>query len=360
MVLAYKGANRATGVTTDRIGTESYSAKSWVELGRTTLSSAGDSINVASLSTSDYPYMMVLVHGINSGQIQNNMRFNNDSGNNYANNYSNDGGNTNFTSQPYVVNSDTYTSDIFQTDFIMNKSDQEKIGTGQIVAQNATGAGTAPRRTEYGLKWANTSDSITSVSLINTGSGDYASGSEVVVLGYDPDDTEGTSVWEELASVDLSGGTGDSLSSGTISAKKYLWVQAYLEQSGSGDTGNICRLNSDSGSNYAIRYSENGGSDATSTSRTNIVTGANSGTDGAGEAFYINMFIINKSDKEKLIIGELNDTDAGSGAGTAPGRSEFVAKWANTSGQITNITWTNSGGSATWATTSRLKVWGFD
>ena len=98
MAIEYLSGNRATGTSSDRTGLTTYSAKSWVELGRTTLSSAGDSINVASLSTSDYPYMMVLVHGINSGQIQNNMRFNNDSGNNYANNYSNDGGNTNFTS----------------------------------------------------------------------------------------------------------------------------------------------------------------------------------------------------------------------------------------------------------------------
>ena len=352
MVLAYKGANRATGVTTDRIGTESYSAKSWVELGRTTLSSAGDSINVASLSTSDYPYMMVLVHGINSGQIQNNMRFNNDSGNNYANNYSNDGGNTNFTSQPYVVNSDTYTSDIFQTDFIMNNSDQEKIGTGHIVAQNTAGAGTAPRRTEYALKWANTSDSITSVSLINTGSGDYASGSEVVVLGCDPDDTEGTSVWEELKSVSLSSGA-DTLDTGSFTSKKYLWIQAFIPE-GAAHHGYIY-FNNDTGANYARRGSINAGSDITTAPDNEI-----NWSHATNSAKYLNMFVINKSDKEKLCIAEYMDYGS-SGAGTAPNRIEWVYKWVNTSAQISSVKlYNNKASSNDFPIGTTLKVWGSD
>ncbi len=352
MVLAYKGANRATGVTTDRIGTESYSAKSWVELGRTTLSSAGDSINVASLSTSDYPYMMVLVHGINSGQIQNNMRFNNDSGNNYANNYSNDGGNTNFTSQPYVVNSDTYTSDIFQTDFIMNNSDQEKLGTGHVIAQNATGQGTAPRRTEYASKWANTSDSITSVSLINTGSGDYASGSEVVVLGAKSSgtDTSNGSFWQELADVELSA-TANEINSGTFTAKKYLMVQLHGVADGS-ISGSDLQFNGDDGANYARRYSANGDSDGTGTSESTL---GGIGT-ASGDSF-VNWFIINKSDKEKLVIGEgLANT---TGAGNAPDRRELTGKWANTSAQITSIK-VKENGSGGWTSGTTLKVWGSD
>ena len=322
-------------------------------------------VNITWSGLTAKPYMMVLAHNIVTSD--HNMTWSTgtgsylSSGNNYADRRSENGGadqtTTNRSSNGII--SDAHTKNMFTVGNLLNTDGEEKLVSWSVVGHNDDGAGNAPDRFETVGKFTGTSQ-INQIKLNNSSSINNEIGSEVVVLGYDPDDTEGTSVWEELASVDLSGGTGDSLSSGTISAKKYLWVQAYLEQSGSGDTGNICRLNSDSGSNYAIRYSENGGSDATSTSRTNIVTGANSGTDGAGEAFYINMFIINKSDKEKLIIGELNDTDAGSGAGTAPGRSEFVAKWANTSGQITNITWTNSGGSATWATTSRLKVWGFD
>ena len=334
------------------LGAAAAAGLHWQELGRTTLGSTGDTIDVSSFTAK--PYLMVLGHFFKTSPANTRWRFNSDTGSNYAARQSGNGG----TDSPLPSQTSIYThadtgSDAFTVLNINNITDKEKLVISHEVSGNVN-------RREVVAKWANTSNAITTVNGVQTDTGDYLTGSEVVVLGYDPADTTGTSVWEELASVDLSGGTGDSLSSGTISAKKYLWVQAYLEQSGSGDTGNICRFNSDSGSNYTVRYNENGGSDTTSTSRSNIVTGVNSGTDGAGEAFYINMFIINKSDKEKLIIGHLNDTDAGSGAGTAPGRSEFVAKWANTSGQITNITWTNSGGSATWATTSRLKVWGFN
>ena len=57
------------------------------------------------------------------------MRFNNDSGNNYGNKYSNDGGSdSNFTSQANIVNSATYTSDVFQLDNVINNnSSQEKL-----------------------------------------------------------------------------------------------------------------------------------------------------------------------------------------------------------------------------------------
>ena len=336
-------------------------ATSWKELDRVTLSSAGDSMDTGTFTTKDN--IIILEHKIPTGNARSKYRFNADSGSNYATRRSQNGGSdSTFTSESFLYQYPSGgTAEGFSVSQYNNISAQEKLGIAHVVENNASGAGNAPARDEYVQKWANTSAQINRVEVFNDGTGDFDTGSEIVVLGCDNDEADsGTSVWEELASVDLSGGTGNSLSSGTISAKKYLWVQAYLEQSGSGDTGNICRFNSDSGSNYTVRYSENGGSDTTSTSRSNIVTGANSGTNGAGEAFFINMFIINKSDKEKLIIGKLVDTDAGAGDGTAPGKSEFVGKWDNTSDSITNITWTNSGGSATWATTSYLKVWGFD
>jgi len=338
-------------------------ATSWKEIGRTTLGSTNSNITVSSFTAKDNIMVLHSDLGRNADSSSNEIRFNSDTGSNYSSRSSSAGASDNtYTSDTGIVFQRTAgDTNQFSVTYVNNTANKEKLSISHSVQQRPTGAGNVPHRSEAVGKWANTSDSITSWTSYTGSSDTWNAGSEVVVLGCDHDEADsGTSVWEELASVDLSGGTGNSLSSGTISAKKYLWVQAYLEQSGSGDTGNICRFNSDSGSNYTVRYSENGGSDTTSTSRSNIVTGANSGTDGAGEGFFINMFIINKSDKEKLIIGKLVDTDAGGGAGTAPGRSEFVGKWDNTSDSITNITWTNSGGSATWATTSYLKVWGFD
>lgn len=47
------------------------------------------------------------------------------------------------------------------------------------------------------------------------------------------------------------------------------------------------------------------------------------------------------------------------GAGTAPHRAEAVFKWANTSNQITEIDFHNSG-AGSYGTNSFIKVWGSD
>jgi hypothetical protein len=70
------------------------------------------------------------------------------------------------------------------------------------------------------------------------------------------------------------------------------------------------------------------------------------------------MFIINNSANEKLVIGHTVDQNT-AGAGTAPDRLESVAKWANTSDQITEIDVTNTSGGS-FDTGSIIKVWGSD
>ena len=341
----------------EKLGTASVTSTavntSWKELGRTTLGSAGDAINVTGLTAKDN--MMVLTHIIHSGQIQNNMRFNNDSGNNYGNKYSNDGGSdSNFTSQANIVNSDTYTSDVFQLDNVINNnSSQEKLVIGGLVAENVSGAGTAPRRTEYAGKWANTSDSITQVNLINTGSGDFDTGSEVVVIGYDNDEADsGTNYWQELADLELSS-AGDTLDTSTITAKKYLWIQAFIPE-GAAHQGYIY-FNNDTGANYARRGSINGGSDITGADDDEI-----NWSHDTNSAKYLNMLVLNKSDKEKVCIAEYMDYGS-SGAGPAPNRIEWVYKWVNTSDQITSVKlYNNQSSSNAFPIGTTLKVYGAD
>ena len=147
------------------------------------------------------------------------------------------------------------------------------------------------------------------------------------------------------------------MDSGTFTAKKYLWVQIEYTATG-GSVVNSVTFNSDSGSNYARRGSDNGGTDATDTSASKISSGLNSDIN-SGESAFFNMFIINKSDKEKLVIAELISTEAGTGAGNAPDRAEFVGKWTNTSSQITSIQVPDLS-SGQYNTGSSIKVWGFD
>ena len=72
---------------------------------------------------------------------------------------------------------------------------------------------------------------------------------------------------------------------------------------------------------------------------------------------FYNLFIVNNSANEKLIIGHSVDPTA-TGAGTAPDRAEHVAKWVNTSAQITDIDFDSTSGN--YAAGSIIKVWGSD
>jgi hypothetical protein len=322
----------------------------WVELARTTLGSAGDTINVSSLP--DKRYYMVLADLKASGYILNNTRFNSDSGNNYAWRRSLLGATDGTTvSTNFISQSDTGAQiGDFSVDYITNLSAKEKLTISHVVENPSSGAGTAPSRIEVVGKWANTSSVVSAISKFNDHSGDYDTGSEVVVLGWDPADEHTTNFWEELASVEL-GSAGDNLSSGTFTAKKYLWVQAYCKANGSINTD--ITFNNDTATNYSQRFSNDGASDSTSTSINHI-----DNLSTTSVPTFHNWFIINNTSQEKLMISHAMGVNTAS-AGTAPNRQEIVAKWANTSSQITEIDLTNVQ-TGSYDTGSIIKVWGSD
>ncbi len=346
----FVGSRHNTGAgntNTNFVGTI-QSVKFW---NNTTSTSGTPTLSESFSGLTAKPYMMVLGHVFSSGSINRLSRFNGDTGNNYANRYNDNGGSdtTSTSGNTLFTNSTGPQLSEFGVAHIINTADQEKLMVSHAIGQGGAGAGNDPERRENVGKWANTSDSITSVNGYNSDSGDYAVGSEVVVLGYDPDDTEGTSVWEELGSETISS-DGDSFDL-TFTAKKYLWVQLWNVDSATGDM--VMRFNNDSANNYAERYSDDGGSDSTNDTKGGIDSnyGALSGNTLA------NYHIINKQDKEKLVIYEYAIANS-AGAGNAPQRMEAVGKWANTSAQINRITVTCGGGN--FDVGSTLKVWGFD
>jgi hypothetical protein len=278
-------------------------------------------------------------HGTNGGYI-----INNDSGSNYAVSRSGNGGNwadnANFSDLDLW---DANSPQILGVDYMVNKSDKEKLLIGYVNDGNTAGAGNAPMRAKIAGKWANTSDAINRIDLDTMNSTTWNSGSEVVVLGWDEDDTHATNFWEELASVSADG-SSSTLSSGTITAKKYLWLQFYSDNMGSGKI----RFNSDTGSNYSRRYSANGGSDVTSLSLGYLPIGYTT------TAILHNIFIVNNSANEKLCIIQDSERNT-AGAGNAPYRMEEVGKWSNTSSQITQIDLTQN---SNFASSSVLKIWG--
>ena len=351
MAVTYHAGKRIQGTSTD-FGTDGAGipgvSGGWVELGRTTLGSAGDTIDVASLP--DKRYYMVLGHSLPTGQARMQFRLNSDTGANYAYRASVDGG-ADVTAGSAVRIISGYGSTSlpqFTVAYLSNLSSKEKLFMSNTISQGTAGAGNAPNRQENVNKWANTSSVISSIQGSNDLGGDFNTNSEVVVLGYDPDDTHTTNFWEELASVDWS--SGSSISSGTISAKKYLWVQAYSKNDSTAGQA-VIKFNSDGGTNYADRYSYNSGTDGTDTSN---VHGLLDTTSSANDLVFYNMFIVNNSANEKLIINHSVNI-GGTGAGNAPNRTENVLKWTNTSSQITDIEFKRSSGNMT---AGQIKVWG--
>ena len=339
----------------EKLGTASVGGSvantSWKELGRQTLSSSGDVMTTGTITAKDN--LMILYYGVADGDMINKLTFNDDTGNNYAYRLSDgNASDTTTTSNAFLEFATSTTSNEFSVANVVNVATQEKLVQLNHAGQNTAGAGTAPRIRELVGKWANTSNAITKVTATNSQSGSFGSGSELVVLGFDNDEADsGTNFWQELADVTYSG--GDTLNSGVFTAKNNLWGRIHGIANGNFDNVKI-RFNNYNDSSYAYIHGSNGGggSNNTSDSGINYV-----GTNGAQDHF-VDMFIFNKSDKEKLAhIEQLRASDAG--AGNTPARKEVVGKWAKTDQQIVRVSAVN-GGNGDFAAGSRIQGWGAD
>lgn len=157
----------------------------WEELGRTTLSGAGDTITISSLPARKYlkVYIKLVSTG---GTILQNITFNNDTGNNYVRATSANGAAdvTSASQSNFGLSAAQADTQFTEMEF-ENTATQEKVGVFRLVQSGAAGAGAMGTRREGQLKWANTSAQITRIDVTNTGTGDYAIGSELIVLGHD-------------------------------------------------------------------------------------------------------------------------------------------------------------------------------
>ena len=157
----------------------------WGKAGTTTLSSAGDSVSSGTFTASKCNQSMTHISDV-GGQLAVDMRFNSDTGNNYAFRRNNDGG-TDATTAPsshITLHSSEVTEDLFSNLFIINISSDEKLVIGRTIQNHTVGASNTPKRKEFVGKWANTSSQITQIDFSTySGSGDYATGSNLTVLG---------------------------------------------------------------------------------------------------------------------------------------------------------------------------------
>jgi hypothetical protein len=353
MTIEWLAGNRLRGTTAERPNSSLPSAGGWVELGRTTLSSQGDTISVSSLP--DKRYYMILGDTRPTGSAVAEVNLNGDNGSNYSETYSLNG-----ASDTQAPNEDRMASMYnssgvnrrFHVGYISSKSGKEKIGIFHTNENPLAGANYIPNRKDNAGKWNNTSDAIHTISIDNDFSGDLYNESQLVVLGWDPTDTHTTNFWEELASVNASG-SSTILDSGTFTAKNYLMVQIYLEAA-SDLTTQLVTYNNDASALYSQTSVRNGTAvDNASINHANLnVTG---GTNQ--KAIFYSGFILNKSTTEKLAIFSAVGQNT-AGASAAPVRLQQVHKYA-TNTQITSIK-ISQDNSVNFGTNSIIKVWGAD
>ena len=333
----------------------------WVELGRTTAGGAVGSIEVSSLA--DKRYYMVLANIIDSGGLVTEAyRLGNstvDTGSNYAFRRSvNGAADATGTSISRYGSTTNDSPQNFSVGYLANLSGKEKLNITHAIEQNTAGAGTAPNRMELVGKWTNTSNPLDLVHYFELDGGTpWDSGSEVVVLGWDPSDTHTNNFWEELDSSSLSS-AASTFSSSNFTSKKYLWIQGFFKIPDTNAEDIHLRVGNstiDTGSNYSRRRSSDGGADITATSQTYVQLDL--GLAVTGSTHFVNIFIINNSSNEKLMTYH-SITKGTAGAGTAPNRTEGVGKWTNTSNQIDIIQFLRGGSNIDAG--SELRVWGAD
>ena len=152
-----------------------------------TLTGVADVITISDLTAKKFN--VFLTHAISvTGNTQHKFRYNNNSNAVYATRYNVNGGSDNgLTSQTSFGPDPTGTNDDkFSVIYNVNITSEEKLSIAFGIAQNASGAGTAPMRIEVVEKFVPSPDAaITRIDLINGSAGDYNTGSNLSAIGTD-------------------------------------------------------------------------------------------------------------------------------------------------------------------------------
>ena len=163
---------------------DEIAARPLMLLGRTILTVAGDVITVDNLPAVSYLEIRVYVKGVN-GNIDANLRFNNDSGNNYAHRSSTNGAAdvTTPSANAFRLRGGGTAGETWTVVQVVNPQANEKLCIADTISNSVSGAANAPSRVERVGKWVNTSVQISRADVVNLDAGDFDVGSEVVVLG---------------------------------------------------------------------------------------------------------------------------------------------------------------------------------
>lgn len=260
-----------------------------------------------------------------------------------------------------ITNSST---EIFIENTAPESTDCSNVGTGNFILKtssidcvaNSLIAGT-------GITIANTTDDYTfSSQCANTGTGEAVcessnninsliAGNSISITDTIGDLTITNTGAIKLCEVTAVGGE-TSLACNLSTAPQTIAIGIYHNSSVTNTVWEI-RFNADSGNNYAIRSSTNGGADGTLANTDSI----SAVTITENQGYYYTWNCNNpSSDKEKYCYGFR--TTSANGAGNAPARVEFASKWANLTSNITSVDLVRTASTGTLTAGSYIVVFG--
>ncbi|MFN3004976.1 hypothetical protein [Mycolicibacterium wolinskyi] len=157
----------------------------WEEIGRTTLTTSASTISLTSLPARKYLKLKLIALNA-GGTIAPGIRFNNDSAGSYAvNRFINGSQSTLGNISNIDMNIGGATAEMHTIDLdIFNVAGAEKLCIGHAMRPNGTGSAVVPILEITG-KWYTTTGQITRIdAVLPTGTGLYAAGSELILLGH--------------------------------------------------------------------------------------------------------------------------------------------------------------------------------
>ncbi len=151
-----------------------------------TLSGTSDTLQISDLTANKFN--LFLSHNLQSGSIRPAMKINSATSG-YANRYSENGAAdaTSTSRSNYLIDLTIGSYDDFIILYGFGLQTEEKLFIEFYVDSNTSGAGNAPNRTEGVGKFANTTDTISSIEIFNTetGTSDFAADSNLSAIGTD-------------------------------------------------------------------------------------------------------------------------------------------------------------------------------
>tara|TARA_Y100001951_G_scaffold102693_1_gene109863 strand:- start:1445 stop:1915 length:471 start_codon:yes stop_codon:yes gene_type:complete len=153
----------------------------WEYLRGEKLTTTADILTVDGMAEKESLALQII--GINSGQIEPALVFNNDTATNYSQKLSVNGGSFTTTTGQTNLELSSSTHPQYANVSITNFETEDKLVISGTVSRSTAGAAYPPDRWETVGEWDNSSDYITRIDIVNNGSGDFDADTEVIIFG---------------------------------------------------------------------------------------------------------------------------------------------------------------------------------